>query len=312
MKGIESREIFNSDFLPDAEDDPIFYELNNDDIITYNPVVLSINDEYWEELSFYDENEDYGVEMYADSEVIFNSSYSYYEYPQYYWERPFDWNVSHYSSGRNLNLTACFYQLSDRNLNHSESINVTIGQIKETPIIDLANFSINLFHFPGTYYEDDFSYYFYNPNGLNPYYHFTIYEDGYTTLKFGNLELYESKELDEEDATSLIEEIINLGFFQLKDYYFAPSFDWLYHSWYDITIESVNVNESRGADESIDFHINPLQYAKCLQAIKDRVDTLYFEPIRWKWDLFFIIAGSTLGGFTVIAMAIYVFSYKRR
>ena len=98
----------------------------------------------------------------------------------------------------------------------------------------------------------------------------------------------------------------------MKNYYFAPSYYYLEHSWYDILVESVGVNESRGADESMYYYIVSQQYTKCLQTIKDLVDNLYFEPIRWKWDLFFIIAGSSLGGFTVIAMAIYVFSYKRR
>ncbi len=293
--------------------EPIFWEISNGSELIYNPVVLYVNYYYWDELSFYDDNEEYIFEMYANESTIFNSSYPYSKYNEYYWWLGYDWNISVYDQGTLINLTAFFYQESDPNLNHTASILVSIGEIKETPTIDFEDFIIDLFHFPG-YYVSGGAYWYYEPSGLNPYYHFAIYHDGYVEFKFGDQELYQSNDLSSNDAKGLMQDLIDLGFFQLKALYQSPNFivDYGWLSWYDIKIESKSVQEDRSAEEADDYIIRPVAFSNCLQAIKKRVDNIYFEPIKWKWRLFFIVSGSSLGGLGVLLYGVYVFTYRRR
>jgi len=210
-----------------------------------------------------------------------------------------------------INLTAFFYQETEPNVNHTAWITLTIGEIRETSIIDMDDFIIDLYHWPGDYLTS--GYYYYDPDGLNPYYHFAIYQDGYVEFTFGEREMYESNELSESEAKALMQELIDLSFFQLKDLYQAPNYDYFWSSYYQIAISSSSIDEWRQAEECDDFVIRPRQFEYCLQAIKDLVDNISFAPKRWKWDLFFIISGSSLGGLGVLVGAFYVFTaFKRR
>ena len=170
-----------------------------------------------------------------------------------------------------------------------------------------------MFHWPGSYYSSGY-YLDYNPTGANPYYQFKIFEDGYIEFKYGERELYSNDDLSATDAQLLMNELISLGYFQLDDVYFAPSYDYLVHSSYQIYIESKSVQVWREAEESMDYFIRPEQFTKCIEAIQEVVNDLYFEPIRWKWELALIIAGSSLGGLGFIAVSVYgiLFIRKRR
>lgn len=294
-----------------ADDEPIFWDVFNGSEIIYNPVVLFVNYYYWDALPFYDDNEEYVFEMYANESTIFNSSYIYSRYNEYYWWLGYDWNVSIYEPGTLINVSAFFYQENNPNLNHTASILVTIGELKETPTIDFEDFTIDLQHFAGTFYTGG-AYWVYNPTGPNPYYHFAIFPDGYVELKYGEQELYQSNDLTSNDARGLMQDLIDLGFFQLKALYQAPDYDYYYSSWYYIEVESKSVQEWRSAEEAADYIIRPVAFSNCLQAIKDRVDNIYFEPLKWKWRLFFIISGSSLGGLGVLLYGVYVFTYRRR
>ena len=304
------------EFKPDTsilDSEPIFWDISNGSEIIYNPMVLYVNYFYWDALPFYDDNEEYVFEMYANESTIFNSSYPYSKYNEYFWWLGYDWNISIYDPGTYINISAFFYQESNTNLNHTASILVTIGEIKETPTIDFEDFTIDLFHFPGSYVSGG-AYWYYEPSGLNPYYHFAIFNDGYVEFKFGDRELYQSKDLSSNDVRGLMQELIDLGFFQLKALYQSPNFmvDYGWLSWYDIKIESKSVQEDRSAEEADDYIIRPVAFSNCLQAIKNLVDNIYFEPIKWKWRLFFIISGSSLGGLGVLLYGVYVFTYRRR
>lgn len=302
----------NFQYISIEEDEPIFWDLENGSVINYNPVVLFVNYYYWDYLSFYNSSEEYIFEMYANGSIIFDSNYSYAKYNEFYWDLGYDWNISAYSPGTNLNLKVFFYQEDDININHTASIYITIDEIRESSEVDYNSFKINLFHWPGTLYSGGY-YYFYEPNGLNPYYHFQIFEDGYVELKFGDLELYDSSDLSSEEAKLLMEELISFGFFQFKDAYFAPGYDYYYNSYYQIFIDSKSTQEWRQAEEARETIIKPQQYAKCLEAITDCVSELYFTPKRWRWELFLIIAGSSLGGVGVVATSVYlIFAYRRR
>jgi len=206
------------EFKPDTsilDSEPIFWDISNGSEIIYNPMVLYVNYFYWDALPFYDDNEEYVFEMYANESTIFNSSYPYSKYNEYFWWLGYDWNISIYDPGTYINISAFFYQESNTNLNHTASILVTIGEIKETPTIDFEDFTIDLFHFPGSYVSGG-AYWYYEPSGLNPYYHFAIFNDGYVEFKFGDRELYQSKDLSSNDVRGLMQELIDLGFFQLK------------------------------------------------------------------------------------------------
>lgn len=303
----ENRE---SNFVADR---PIFWNIDDGDIIDYNPVSLFVNHNYWDDLSFYDSNEEYIFEMFVNESAIFNSSYEYSPYNTYFWEIGYDWNVSQYTPETNLNVTVFFYQESNPNLNHTASIGILIDIIRTTPTIDFDDFIINLFHWPGSYYSSGY-YFDYNPTAANPYYHFSIYQDGYIQFKYGDRELYHNNDLSATDAQLLIDELISLGYFQMNDAYFAPSYDYLVHSYYQIYVESANTKVWRDAQESMDYFIRPEQFAKCFEAIQEVVNDLYFEPKRWKWDLALIIAGSSLGGLGFIAVSVYglIFFRNRR
>ncbi len=177
-------EIKESDLVAD---DPIFKNVADGDIIDYNPVSLFVNHYYWDGLPFYDSNEEYTFEMFANENVIFNSSYEYSQYNAYFWEKGYDWNISQYTPSTDLNVTVFFYQESNPSLNHTTSIGITIDTIRATPTIDFNDFIINLFHWPGSYYSSGYNL-GYNPTGVNPYYHFSIYEDGYIDFKYGERE----------------------------------------------------------------------------------------------------------------------------
>ena len=69
----------------EADDEPIFWDVFNGSVIIYNPFVLYVNFFYWDDLHFYDENEEYVFEMFANESTIFNSSYLYSQYNAYYW-----------------------------------------------------------------------------------------------------------------------------------------------------------------------------------------------------------------------------------
>ncbi len=301
-------EIKESDLVAD---DPIFKNVADGDIIDYNPVSLFVNHYYWDGLPFYDSNEEYIFEMFVNENVIFNSSYEYSQYNAYFWEIGYDWNISQYTPSTDLNVTVFFYQESNPSLNHTTSIGITIDTIRATPTIDFNDFKINLFHWPGSYYTSGY-HLDYNPIGVNPYYHFSIYEDGYIDFKYGERELYSNDDLSAVDAQSLMNELISLGFFQLDDVYFAPSYDYLEHSYYQIYIESNDVKVWREAEESMNYFIRPEQFSKCLEAIQEVVNDLYFEPKRWKWELALIIAGSSLGGLGFIAVSVYGMLFIRR
>ncbi|MCF2142979.1 MAG: hypothetical protein K9W42_04700 [Candidatus Heimdallarchaeota archaeon] len=298
------------DFITSASEEPIFWDLPDGANISYNPVVLFVNYHYWDSLPFYSDEEEYIFEMYANETTIFNSSYEFAKYNQYYWNLGYDWNVSHYLAGNFINVTAFFYQESDPSRNHTASIGMTIGNLKETPVINLENFSIHLFHWPGEGFS--YGYYYYDPDGLNPYYHFAISSNGYVSFKFGDAELMENKDMSSTDVQELLNELISLGFFQLKDYYRAPGYDYYYDSFYQIAIQSNGVDEWRQAEEAKAFVIKPEQFSKCLIAIKNRVDSLYFTPTHWKWELLFIIGGSILGGAGVLFVIVYFFMVFRR
>ncbi|NHJ48195.1 MAG: hypothetical protein FK733_10450 [Asgard group archaeon] len=308
----DSSEIVDELVIQDEE--PIFWDLDNGANITYNPVVLFVNYYYWDDLPFYDSEEEYIFEMHADEDVIFNLSYDYSKYNEFYWYLGYDWNISDYDSGTALNLTVFFYQETDINVNHTAWISVSIEDLKETPTVDFNEFTISLFHWPDSQLTSGYRYY--DPDGYNAYYHFKIYEDGYVTLKYADHEIYDSKELSSSDAQELLQELIDLGFYQLKNYYFSPGYDdiwdYYYESFYQIAIDSAETDEWRQCEESDDFIVRPVQYNRCLQAIKDRVDYLYFTPLRWRWDLFFIITGSSLGGLGVVFSAIYLLVFRRR
>ncbi len=85
-------------------------------------------------------------------------------------------------------------------------------------------------------------------------------------------------------------------FWNIDDAYFAPSYDYLVHSYYQLYVESNSIKVWRDTEESTDYFIRPEQFAKCLEAVQEVVNDLYFEPNRWRWDLVLIIAGSSLGG----------------
>ncbi len=314
---LTGREIINkfddgNSFSSFVTDKPIFWNIKDGDIIDYSPVSLYVNHNYWDELSFYDSNEEYIFEMFVNESTIFNSSYEYSQYNAYFWEIGYDWNVSHYTLGTNLNITVFFYQESDSSLNHSASIGITIDTIRTTPIINFDDFSINLFHWPGSYYSSGY-YLDYNPTAANPYYHFKIYQDGYIEFKYGDRELYSNSDLSAIDAQTLIGELISLGYFQMDDAYLAPSYDYLVQSYYQISIDSDNVDVWREAEESMDYFIRPEQFAKCLDAIQEVVNDLYFKPKYLKWELALIIAGSTLGGLGFIAVSVYgIFFIRNR
>lgn len=99
-----------------------------------------------------------------------------------------------------------------------------------------------------------------------------------------------------------------------NDTYFSPSYDYLVHSYYQISVESENIDVWWDAEELMDYFIRPEQFAKCLNAIQDLVNDLYFEPKRWKWELALIIAGSSLGDLGFIAVSVYgmIFIRNRR
>lgn len=322
-KGILGRDLLKSkDFIEQEElftrlkEESIFWDLDDGDNIVYNPVVLFANHDYWDYLPFYNDQEEYVFEMLANESVIFNDSYPYSRYNQYYKYLGYNWNICSYEPGTLLNITAFFYQETNHFLNHTASITFTIGELKETPTIDLNEFIIDFFHWPGSLYT--YGYYYYLPSGYNPYYHFAIYPDGYVEFKFGERELYDSNDLLSNEAKGLMQELIDLGFFQLKDAYFLLGYDYFYQSYYQIAIKSTRtggewqVDEWRQLEESADFILRQIQYQQCYQAIKDRVDNLYFTTLRWKWDLFFIISGSTLGSFGTIFGAFYLFTRYRR
>ncbi len=251
--------------------------------------------------------------MFANESVIFNSSYEYSQYNAYFWEIGYDWNVTQYTPETNLNVTVFFYQENNPNLNHTTSIGITIDNIRATPTIDFDDFIINLFHWPGSYYSSG-NYLDYVPTGANPYYHFSIYQDGYINFKYGDRELYYNNDLSAADAQLLINELISLGFFQLDDAYFALSYDYLVHSYYQLYVESNSIKVWRDAEESTDYFIRPEQFAKCLEAVQEVVNDLYFEPKRWRWDLVLIIAGSSLGGIGLLAVSAFglIFIRNRR
>lgn len=300
-------EMKESNFIADK---PIFWNINDGDSIDYNPISLFVNHNYWDDLSFYNSSEEYIFEMFANESVIFNSSYEYSQYNAYFWEIGYDWNISQYTLGTNLNVTVFFYQESNPNLNHTASIGLTINTIRATPMVDFNDFIINLFHWPGSYYSSG-DYLGYNPTGANPYYHFSIYQDGYIGFKYGDRELYYNDDLSATDVQSLMNDLISLGYFQLDDVYLAPSYDYLVHSYYQIYIESNGIQVWREAEESMDYVIRSMQFAKCLEAIQEVVNDLYFEPTRWKWELALLIVGSSLGGLGFIACSVYGLIYFR-
>ncbi|MFW9923398.1 MAG: hypothetical protein ACFFDW_08965 [Candidatus Thorarchaeota archaeon] len=306
-KLVEQKEI-NS-----VEDEPIFWDLENGSIINYNPVVLFVNYYYWDNLDFYNSSEEYVFEMYANESVIFDFSYEYSRYNQYFWELGYDWNVSEYSVNTNIELEVFFYQETNPNMNHSASINISIGEITETPIIDYESFKINLFHWPGTYYSSGYNNYFYDPTGPNPYYQFIIYDDGYVELKYGERDLYDSNDLSADEAKDLMELLISLGFFQLKDAYFTPGYDYLIHSYYQIFVDSMSTQVWKQVEEAKTNVIKPNQFSLCLNEITNVVSQLYFEPVRCKWEIALIISGSTLGGLSFFVFLGYIiFAFRRR
>ena len=207
-------------------------------------------------------------------------------------------------------MTVFFYQEDNPNLNHTASISIDIKEMKQTPYVDFNNFTISLFHWSGSLHT--YAYWYYQPSGFNPYFHFKIYDDGYVRLKFGDRELYDTNDLSGSEAKALIQELIDLGFYQLKRVYFSPGYSVTDYSYYQIAIDSAGTDTWRSCEESDYFIIRPKQYEKCLQAIKDRVDYLYFTPLRWKWEIALIIAGSTAGGLGVVVGSLYMIAFIRR
>ena len=309
--GITSCEPSGTEIIAAAnESASLFWDLGDGDVIDYNPVVLSVNHNYWDYLDFYDENEDYIFEMYANNEPIFDASYAYANYDDY-WYYAYDWNISSISPGTAVNLSVFFYQESNPNLNHTASIDVTINYASDPPPIDLDSFKIHLFHFAGDLYTAGGAHYW-TPEGANPDYHFTIYSDGLVELKFGQQSLMDSKDYSSEKSRSLMQVLQNLRVFDLKEFYFAPSYDYYYDSWYHIYIESRHIQEWRGAEESFAYYVNPGQYASILEAIFAEMETLYFKPKRLGWQIALYVVGGSVGGIACCAFGVYLLAAFRR
>lgn len=287
-----------------------FWGLKNGSIINYNPICIFANDSYWDSLAMYNSHNEYYFEVTYNGTTLFDSTYEYSNYSDF-WYDGFEWNVSSFFPNKCLNLSMSFYRYDDPSINHTNSIMIYFETLRTTPTINLNDFIIDFFHFPGTLYESGY-YYFFNPDGPNAYFHFAIYSDGYVQLKYQNLELYENKDLTAADIQELVQELTDLGFFQLRNNYYPISYDYYYHSYYDIMVTSDFGNESRSIFEAYDFHLVPEQYYKCLRAIIEKVGYLYYTPLRWNWELFWIVAGSSLGGLGTIVMAVMIFSRVRR
>jgi len=261
-----------------------FWGLGNGSIIDYNPVCIFANDSYWESLVMYNSNNEYYFEASYNGTILFDSTYEYSNYSDF-WYDGYEWNVSSFFPNKCLNLSMSFYLYSDPSINHTNSIMIFFDTLRLAPEINFNDFIIDLFHFPGTFYESGY-YYFFNPSGPNTYYHFAIFSDGYVQLKYGDLELYENHDLTANDIQDLVQELFDLGFFQLRNNYYPISYDYYYHSYYDIMVTSDFGNESRSIFEAYEFHLVPEHYNKCLQAIIEKVGYLYYTPLRWNWELF--------------------------
>lgn len=309
--------LLNSDhwLQEENESEPIFWDLQENETINYNPVVLSLNHYYWDSLEIYNDSEEYFLEISANNELIYDSyanNSNYYNY----WFYPYEWNVSSYLSETPVELVVYFYQGNNHSINHTASINVIIAPYDEPPTIDLDDFKINLFHWPGTYYSGGYYPYF-DPYGPNPYYHLTIYSDGLCELKYGEQSLQESRDYSSEKAKELMQRLQALRVFEFKEAYYFPSYDYFECSTYQIYLDSRSVQEWRESQESYDyrtleFFLYPTQFSKAIDAILDDISSLYFKPKRWPWQIAFWIAGGSVGGLACIFMAVYVFVFRRR
>ncbi|MBD3191795.1 MAG: hypothetical protein GF308_14205 [Candidatus Heimdallarchaeota archaeon] len=297
------------------ESEPIFWDLPDNATINYNPVVLSLNHYFWDYLEIYNTSEEYFLEISANDKLVFDSYANGSDYDNY-WFYPYEWNVSSYPSGTPVDITVFFYQGNNHSINHTASINVNIDLQDISPTIDLDDFKINLFHWPGTYYSGGYYPYF-DPSGPNPYYHLTIYSDGLCELKFAEQSLQESHDYSSEEAKELMQRLQALRVFDLKDAYYFPSYDYFECSTYQIYIDSRSVQEWRESQESYDyrtleFPLFPTQFSKVIDAILNDMSQLYFKPKRWPWEIAFWIAGGSVGGLACIFMAVYVFVFRRR
>jgi hypothetical protein len=287
----------------------IFWDLSNNATIDYNPVVLYINHFYWENLTIFSYEREYIITISANDTLLYQSNYEYSNYSLYRYFA-YDWNISQYETNDFLNLTVLLYQYDNQALNHSATIGVYIGEIPPSPTIDLADFTIDLFHWPGSFISNGYLYNFYS---LAPYYHCIIHSDGYCELVYGESNLYESNDLSASAAREVMTQLINWGFFQLKSVYYANSYDYYWLSYYQLYVQSRSVQEWRQAEECSDFVVKPEQYEKCLNLLKDTLTELSFAPKRFAWQMFLIIAGSSLGGLGVIITTVYlIFGFRRR
>ncbi|MHA1243336.1 MAG: hypothetical protein ACTSP7_02070, partial [Candidatus Heimdallarchaeota archaeon] len=230
-----------------------FWGLKNGSIINYNPVCIFANDSYWESLTMYNSHNDYYFEASYNGTTLFDSTYEYSNYSDF-WYDGYEWNVSSFFPNKCLNLSMSFYLYGDPSINHTNSIMIYFDILRLTPTINLNDFEIDFFHLPGS---QDYGYQFFTPYGTNSYYHFAIFSDGYIQLKYGDLELYDNHDLTTTDIQDLLHELIDLGFFQLRNNYYPMSsaYDLYYSSYFDIKITSDFGNESRSIFEAYDFHL---------------------------------------------------------
>jgi len=287
-----------------------FWGLKNGSLIDYYPVCIFANDSYWDSLSFYNSSKEYYFEATYNGTVLFDSIYEYSNYSDF-WYDGFEWNVSSFFPNKCLNLSMCFYQYDNPSFNHTNYIMIYFETLRLTPTINVNDFIIDLFHFPGSYYEDGYYYYF-DPDGPNAYYHFAIFSDGYVQFKYKDNELYENHDLTAVDIQELLQDLIDLGFFQLKDNYYPSSHSFTDDSYFDIIITSDFGNESRSIFEAYYLHLIPEQYDKCLQAILHKIGYLDYNSLRWNWTLFWTIAGPIGGVLGLAIMGVMVFSRVRR
>ena len=65
-----------------------------------------------------------------------------------------------------------------------------------------------------------------------------------------------------------MQKLIDLKLFQLKESYFSTSHDCLYHSYYDIYIQSKNIQESRISYETTNYVVKQTNFLFIFKLLK--------------------------------------------